>query len=177
MRLLDVQEAIRKRRSIRSFDASRNISEDTLRQIIEAGIFAPSAGNCQPWEFIIVRDKATKQKLVEAALGQRFVSQAPVVIVVCANIKRSTNRYGSRGQELYCIQDTAAAIENILLIAVSKGLGTCWVGAFDEIIAKEVLELPVGVRPVAIIPLGYPAETPRMPKRRNYEDVVHHEKW
>ncbi len=176
VKLLDVQEAILRRRSIRSF-TDEDISDEDVRQIIEAGTFAPSAGNCQPWEFLIVRDRITKQKLAEAALGQRFVSQAPVVIVVCANIKRSTSRYGSRGQELYCIQDTAAAIENMLLMAVSKGLGTCWVGAFNEVLAKEALELPVGIRPVAIIPLGNPAETPRMPRRRSYEDVVHHKKW
>ncbi|MFX1519064.1 MAG: nitroreductase family protein [Promethearchaeota archaeon] len=173
---MDIEEAINRRRSIRSFTGD-DVSEETLRQIIEAGILAPSAGNCQPWEFIIVRDKATKQKLAEVALGQRFVSQAPVVIVVCANIKRSTNRYGSRGQELYCVQDTAAAIENMLLMAVSKGLGTCWVGAFNEVLAKDVLVLPVGIRPVAIIPLGHPAETLQMPRRRNYKDVVHNEKW
>jgi nitroreductase len=173
---LDIQEAINRRRSIRSFTGD-DISEETLRQIIEAGTLAPSAGNCQPWEFIIVRDKTTKQKLAEAALGQRFVSQATVVVVVCANIKRSTNRYGSRGQDLYCIQDTAAAIENILLMAVSKGLGTCWVGAFNEVLAKEALELPVDIRPVAILPLGHPAETPQMPRRRSYKEVIHHEKW
>jgi nitroreductase len=84
---LDIQEAINRRRSIRSFTGD-DISEETLRQIIETGTLAPSAGNCQPWEFIIVRDKTTKQKLAEAALGQRFVSQAPIVVVVCANIKR-----------------------------------------------------------------------------------------
>lgn len=173
---LDIQEAIRKRRSVRSF-TGEDVSEETIRQIIEAGTFAPSAGNCQPWEFLVVRDRIIKQKLAEAALGQRFVSQAPVVIVVCANISRSTTRYGSRGQELYCIQDTAAAIENMLLIAISKGLGTCWVGAFNEVLAKEVLELPVGIRPLAIIPLGHSAETPRMPRRRSYNEVVHQEKW
>jgi nitroreductase len=173
---LDVQEAILRRRSIRSF-TNEDISNEDVRQIIEAGTFAPSAGNCQPWEFLIVRDMKAKQKLARAALGQNFVSQAPVVIVVCANIPRSEKRYGSRGQELYSIQDTAAAIENMLLLAVSKGLGTCWVGAFNEVLAKESLNLPVGIRPVAIIPLGKPAETPRMPSRRNYKDVVHHEKW
>ncbi|MCK5587893.1 MAG: nitroreductase family protein, partial [Candidatus Lokiarchaeota archaeon] len=112
---MEIQEAISKRRSIRSF-RDEGVSEDAVRQIIEAGILAPSAGNCQPWEFVVIRDKMTKQKLAQAALGQRFVSQVPVVIVVCANIKRSASRYGSRGQELYCIQDTAAAIENMLLM-------------------------------------------------------------
>ena len=173
---LDIQDAILKRRSIRSF-TEEDVPEDTVRQIIEAGTLAPSAGNCQPWEFIIIRDKMTKQKLAQAALGQNFVYQAPVVLVVCANIKRSANRYGSRGQELYCIQDTAAAIENMLLMAVSKGLGTCWVGAFNEVLAKEVLELPVGIRPVAIIPLGHPAKSPQMPRRRSFKDVIHQEKW
>ena len=176
VQLLDLKEAILRRRSIRSF-TDEEISDEDVGQIIKTGTFAPSAGNCQPWEFLVVRDRTTKQKLAEAAFGQRFVSKAPVVIVVCANIKRSTSRYGSRGQDLYCIQDTAAAIENMLLMAVSKGLGTCWVGAFNEILAKESLELPVGIRPVAIIPIGYPAGTPRMPRRRSFNEVVHHEKW
>jgi nitroreductase len=173
---LEIQEAISKRRSIRSF-RDEDVSEETIRQLIEAGMLAPSAGNCQPWEFIIVRERSIKQKLAEAALGQRFVSQAPVVIVVCANIKRSTSRYGSRGRDLYCIQDTAAAIENMLLTATSKELGTCWVGAFNEKLAKEILELPDDVRPVAIIPIGQPAEISRMPRRRSFDEVVHHEKW
>jgi nitroreductase len=173
---LEIQEAIRKRRSIRAF-TGEDVSEEAIQQIIEAGTLAPSAGNCQPWEFIIIRNKLTKQKLAQAALGQMFIVQAPIVIVVCANINRSANRYGSRGRELYAVQDTAAAIENMLLMAVSKGLGTCWIGAFNEVLAKEVLELPVGIRPVAIIPLGNPAETPQMPRRRSYKDVVHQEKW
>jgi len=173
---MDFEEVLKSRRSIRKY-TDEDVSEESVRQIIEAGMLAPSAGNMQSWEFIIVRDQTTKYSLSQESLGQKHILDVPVVIVVVANTKIAEKRYGSRGQDLYCIQDTAAAIENILLIAVSKGLGTCWVGAFNEVLAKEILELPVGIRPVAIIPLGRTTETPQMPRRRSYKDVVYYEKW
>jgi len=97
------------------------------------------------------------------------------VIVVCANENRSSQGYGARGKTLYCIQDTAAAIQNILLFAYSIGLGTCWIGAFREEEARAVLKIPSGIRPVAIIPVGYSAETPLPRSRRSINLIVHYE--
>jgi nitroreductase len=114
----------------------------------------------QPWHFVIVRSPRIKQALASAAYGQRFVTQAPVVIVVCADPERSAARYGSRGRDLYCLQDTAAATEHILLAATALGLGTCWVGAFDEAVAARALALPADLRPVAIVPVGQPSTEP-----------------
>jgi len=171
---MDVLEAIMGRRSIRVFK-SQDVPENVVEELIEAARWAPSAGNIQPWEFIVVRKPEIKKALVEAALGQTFIEEAPVVIVVCANEDRSSQRYGSRGRALYCLQDTAAAIQNVHLCAFSLGLGSCWVGAFKEEKAKEALKLPQGIRPVAIIPVGYRAEAPLPRDRRSISEMVHYE--
>jgi nitroreductase len=171
---LYVLEAIKGRRSIRSFK-SQDVSEEIVKNLIEAATWAPSAGNIQPWEFIIIRKPEIKRRLAMAALDQSFIEEAPVVIVVCANEDRSSQGYGVRGKTLYCIQDTAAATQNIHLAAYSLGLGTCWVGAFKEEEARAILKIPHGIRPVAIIPIGYPAENPAPPSRRPINKIVHYE--
>ena len=102
------------------------------------------SGERSALEFVIVRNSETKKALAEAALGQSFVEEAPVVIVVCANEDSSSGRYGARGKALYCIQDTSAAVQNIHLAARSFGLGACWVGAFEEDRARRVLRIPAG---------------------------------
>jgi nitroreductase len=171
---MDVFEAIMGRRSIRAFKAA-DVPPETVEKLIDAGRWAPSAGNIQPWEFIIVRKPEIKRKLAKAALGQSFIEEAPVVIVVCADEERSAHGYGGRGRTLYCIQDTAAAIQNIHLAAYALGLGTCWVGAFREDEAREALKIPEGIRPVAIIPVGYAAEAPSPRSRRPLKQIIHHE--
>jgi nitroreductase len=164
---MDLWEAIKERRSIRRYVQGRDVPPEAVEQLLRAAIAAPSAGNRQPWHFVVVRDPEAKQGLAEAA-GQRFVAQASVVIVVCADPARSASRYSRRGSELYCLQDTAAATENILLGVTALGLGACWVGAFSEGAAATVLDLPSHLRPVAMIPIGHPGErfasrTPRRP--------------
>jgi len=162
---MHIPDAIRERRSVRAF-TDREITDEKAELLVEAACLAPSAGNLQPWEFVAVRDPGVKRKLVDAAHGQSFIFTAPVVFVVCAIPRRSASGYGRRGRELYCLQDTAAAVQNLLLTARANGLGSCWVGAFDERRAGEALGLPKGVRPVAIVPVGYPAERPsRRPRR------------
>jgi nitroreductase len=171
---MDVFEAIKTRRSVRAF-TNQEVSEEEVEKIIDAARWAPSAGNIQPWEFIIVRKSEIKRELAVAALNQTFIEEAPIVIVVCANESRSAQGYGNRGATLYCIQDTAAAIQNIHLAAKALGLATCWVGAFREEEARKVLDIPRGIRPVAIIPVGHAAEKPRTPSRRPIQDIVHYE--
>lgn len=173
---MDLFEAIEGRRSIRAY-LPDPVKEEDLRRILEAAIKAPSAGNLQPWEFIVVKDPEIKRKLTEAALGQEFIEEAPIVIVVCANTMRSSSVYGSRGASLYCIQDTAAAIQNMLLAAYALGYGTCWVGAFYEDEVSRILGLPSYIRPVAIVPLGKPAEHPSPRPRRPLKEVVHLNKY
>jgi len=171
---MELLEAIKGRRSTRSFK-KQNISSNVIETIIDAARCAPSAGNIQPWEFVIIKNPAVKKKLAEAALNQRHVEEAPAVIVVCADEKRSSMGYGSRGRTLYCLQDTAAATQNILLTAYSLGLGTCWVGAFNEDEVKEILNAPEGIKPVAMIPLGYPNEIARQRGRKLLNQIVHYD--
>jgi nitroreductase len=171
---MDVFDAIRNRRSIRSYD-EETVTEDQIETLIEAASYAPSAGNIQPWEFVVVRDPQIKTRLSVAALHQAFIEEASVVIVVCANEVRSRQGYGSRGANLYCIQDTAAATENLLLAAYALGLGTCWIGAFREDAARRALSVPSHLRPVAIIPVGIPSESPSPRRRRPLAEIIHRE--
>jgi len=173
---LDVFEAIKKRRSIRAF-TPEDVSKEEIEKLLDAARYAPSAGNIQPWEFIVIRDFKIKRKLSIAALDQKFIEEAPVVIVVCANEMRSSRRYGNRGATLYCLQDTAAAIQNMLLTACALDLGTCWVGAFHEEDVRETLDVPKGVRPIAIISVGHPAEKPEIRFKRALSEIVHYENY
>lgn len=154
---MDFWQVLEERHSVRAFDPAADVPPEAVERLVRAAIQAPSAGNRQPWHFYAVRNEAARRGLAAAAFGQGFISQAPVVIVVCAVAEQSASRYGDRGRHLYCLQDTAAAVEHILLGAVALGLGSCWVGAFDEGLAAEVLDLPQRHRPVAIVPIGKPA--------------------
>lgn len=162
---------IKERRSVRSYK-EKPVPDHIINEILESAIWAPSAGNLQPWEFIWIRDEETKLRVAQAA-SQLFISTAPTVIVVAANKMRSGTFYGERGESLYCIQDTAAAIENMLLAVHAHGLGACWIGAFDEGSVARILRMPEMIRPVAIIPIGYPDEEPVPPSRRPLSKVVH----
>jgi nitroreductase len=173
---MNVLEAIKGRRSIRAFQ-NKAVLPKIIEELIDAATWAPSAGNIQPWEFIIIRESKIKKSLAEAALNQSSIEEAPVIIIVCANENRSSEGYETRGKTLYCIQDTAAATENLLLFAYSIGLGTCWIGAFREEEVKEILKIPDGIRPVAMIPVGYPAEIPMPRRRRPMRLIVHYEKF
>ncbi len=171
---MDVFEAIKSRRSIRAYTSDR-VSDEDVRVLIDAARWAPSAGNIQPWEFVIVRGAKIKRRLSAAALDQTFIEEAPVVIVVCADEDRSSWRYSGRGVNLYCLQDTAAAIQNMLLAACALGLAACWIGAFHEEDVKRILKTPRGVRPVAIVPVGHPAEKQGAPLKRSIDEIVHYE--
>lgn len=167
---ISVLEIIKKRRSIRAF-MDKPIPEEILEQLIEALIWAPSAGNLQSRKFFFIYNQQIKEKLVQAAWGQDFIAQAPLVIVGCADHNIKT-RYGSRGVELYAPQDVAASVQNLLLVACELGLGTVWVGAFDEKTVSKILKLPNSLRPVTIVPVGYPAETPSAPPRMSKTEAI-----
>ena len=171
---MDVIEAIKERRSIRSITTD-DVSEEAVKQLIEAARWAPSAGNTQPLELVVVRDPKVKRSLAVAALNQAFILKASVVFVVCADTTRSKRGYGGRGEKLYSIQDTAAATENILLAAHELGLATCWVGAFNEKDVAKAINAPKKTKPLVIIPVGYPAMKPNAPKRRAADEFVHYE--
>jgi len=175
---METLECIFTRQSVRTYD-TKHVPEQLIEKIIEAGVAAPSAGNIQPWEFVVVQDKKTKNKLCDASLKQEHVKKAPVVIVVCANTEKAKDKYKERGEKFYSIQATAACIQNILLAAHDLGLATCWVGAFEDNEISEILELPTKLRPVAIITLGFPygEKKPLKTKRLPYRNVTWTEKY
>ncbi|MDW8100224.1 MAG: nitroreductase family protein [Anaerolineae bacterium] len=168
---MDVFECIRQRRSIRAYQ-DRPVPEDALRQILEAINAAPSAGNLQAYQVFLVRDAAKRRALAQASGDQEFVAQAPVVLVFCTDAARSAWRYGQRGERLYALQDATIACAYAQLAAVALGLGTVWVGAFQDEAVIRALNLPHGLHPIAILPIGYPAESPAPTPRRALSDLV-----
>jgi len=171
---MDHFEAITNRRSIRKYK-KQNLSQAIVEKLLESARLTPSAGNVQPWEFVVASTQKTKMKLSQGAFGQKSLQDASVVIVVCVDEKRAAESYGARGKTLYCIQDTAAAVENILLTACSLGLGSCWIGAFKEDEIRKVINAPKDMRPVALIPVGYPNEAPEARPRRPITEIMHNE--
>ena len=171
---MDVSDAVAQRRSIRAYK-KQDLPQGTVEKLLEAARQAPSAGNVQPWGFVVLSTRKNKQDIAFAAFGQKSLEDASVVIVVCADEKRAAETYGVRGKTLYCFQDTAAAIQNILLTAYSLGLGTCWIGAFKEDEVRKVINAPTYMRPVALIPVGYPNESPPARARRPVNEIMHRE--
>jgi nitroreductase len=168
---MDFFELVKTRRSIRMYK-SDPVEKEKIEQILEAARLAPSAGNCQPYEFRLVEDNKTKQELTEAAFGQGFVKAAPFVLIFIENSSLSETRYGMRGNTLYVHQDTAIAVTHAHLAAHALGLGSCWVGAFDSPAVARILDLDRGLVPVAMLPIGYPAENPSASPRRRMSDLL-----
>lgn len=169
---MDVMEAINRRRSIRSYK-NQPVEDSKLTLILESARLAPSASNRQEWRFVVVQDKKRRQMLSEAAKGQKFVEEAPVVIACCAE---TDNHLMSCGQLCYPI-DVAIAVTNMTLKAVEEGLGTCWVGAFYEDKVKEALGIPGHIRVVELLALGYPGSVPGEKIRKRTDEIVMYEQW
>ena len=169
---MQVIDAISGRYSVRKYE-SREIEAEKLLRVLEAARLAPSAGNRQEWRFVVVRDEARRLALAQAANGQAFVGEAPVVIVACAV---DTEGNTPSGVPLFAI-DVAIALEHIALQATSEGLGTCWIGAFDEAKVKQAVGIPENVRVVELMLLGYPADTPWAKKRKALGEIVMDEVW
>ncbi len=169
---MDVMEAVKKRRSIRGY-MDKEVEEEKLNLVLEAGRLAPSASNRQEWKFIVVRDKDTREKLSLAAHHQKFVGEASVVIVACST---ETAHIMPCGQLSYPI-DLAIAVDHMTLKAVEEGLGTCWIGAFEENEVKKILGIPETIRVVALLPLGYPISIPSPTPRKSKEEIILFEKW
>jgi nitroreductase len=170
---MDVLDAIKTRRSVREY-LDKPVEDEKLNMILEAGRLAPSASNRQEWRFVVVRDPQTRRELAEAASNQLFVGQAPVVIVACAETDGHVMRCG---QLCYPI-DVAIALDHMSLAATELGLGTCWIGAFNEQKVKEILDIPEGIRVVQLMPLGYPSDPSLTRKSRlSLDRIIKHERW
>lgn len=164
-------DLVKTRRSVRLYRTTP-LEDEKLRAVLEAAAAAPSAGNLQAYSIVVVRDQARRARLAEAALGQDFLAQAPVVLVFCARPDISSARYRRRGAELYCVQDATIACTFAHLAAHALGLGSVWIGAFDEAAVQQTLGLPEHWRPVAMLPVGYPAESPPPTPRRPLQQTV-----
>jgi nitroreductase len=170
---MEVLDVIRNRRSIRSY-IERPVEDEKLSRVLEAGRISPSAANLQPWDFVVVQDEAAKARLSSAYTRAWFI-KAPVIIVVCATPAKGWRR--SDGEEFWKI-DAAIAMQSMVLAATAEGLGTCWIGAFDEEKAKAALGIPQGVRVVAMTPLGYAAESPgQTTNRKSLAEILHRDHW
>lgn len=173
---MDVKEAITGRRSIRNY-LDKPVPDELVAQVLDVARFAPSSGNLQNWKVVLVSDPDKKSELATAALRQKWITTAPVLLVVCNVLADVKRLYKERGEFLYSIQNIAIFANNILLAAHSLGLGSCWVGAFDPDAVKRVLRIPDGVEPEAIIALGYPVEEVDAPSRKTLEQFVFLETW
>lgn len=171
---MELTEVIKKRRSIRAFK-SEEIPKETILEILNLARYSPSAGNTQPWEFVLIKEKEQKEKLANAS-NQKFIANAPYIIVVCANFEKSSP-YGKRGIELYSIQDTAIITTYILLLATERNLATCWIGAFNEQKVRGVINCPNNMKPVAMIPIGIANQEGKFTGRYELNEILYYERF
>lgn len=167
---MEFSELVRARRSVRAFEA-KPVEQEKLDRILELANLAPSAGNLQAYEIHQVTTPRTRAGLARAA-DQSFIAEAPVILVFFANPGRSARKYGARGKELYAVQDATIAVTYAMLAATDLGLGTVWVGAFDPVAVTTAVGAPPDWIPVAVLPIGYAAETPAATSRRPLSELV-----
>lgn len=173
---MDFETVVRRRRMCREY-LDTDVPQETLDRILDMASRYPSAGHTEPQEFVVVRDRRVKEDLARAALDQMFVAQAPLVIVVVSDTRRSAQRYGARGVSFYSIIDGAFVAMLILLAVVNEGLGACFVAAFHDREVQQVLGLPPDVRPIGIIPVGYCSDGPRRLARRSRTQILHRDRY
>ena len=170
---MDVYEAIRTRKSVRAWSA-RAVEEDVLDRVLGAARLAPSARNAQEWRFVVVRDPVLRGRLGAEASAHGFIGAAPILLACCAE---TDGRVMRCGQVAYPI-DVAIAMDHLSLAAAAEGLGTCWIGSFDEAKVREILGIPPAVRVVELMPLGYPLDPAPVEKQRlALSAIVHRQRW
>ncbi len=169
---MEAMKAILSRRSIRRY-TSKEIPEELIKDLLKAAMSAPSAGNQQPWQFVVINDRTILDEIPKFHPYAQMLTQAPVAILVCGDLKRETHRG-------YWIQDCSAATQNILLAAHAKGLGAVWLGIYprEERVKgmRKLLNIPEQVIPFSLISIGYPAEQ-KPPSNRYDESRIHYNTW
>ncbi|MDS4041848.1 MAG: nitroreductase family protein [Candidatus Competibacter sp.] len=168
----DFFETVRHRHSVRKYQPDMPVETEKLHAILEMACAAPSAGDLQAYRIFVVRDPAEREALVHAAHEQTFIAEAPVCLVFCADPARSENAFGDRGAKLYALQDTTIAAAYAQLAIVAAGMGSTWIGYFEEDQVRGVLRLEPGLVPLALLSLGYPAELPEVSSRRRLDEVI-----
>jgi len=170
---MNITELIRYRKSVRSW-TDKAVSQESVEKIIDAARFAPSAKNLQDWKVIAVRDPELRSKMMEVARGQRFVGEAPVILVICGD---SSTGIMSCDMPRWVV-DATILIDHITLVAADDGLGTCWIGSFDQEACRKLLRIPDGWDVVELLPLGYPADPSEVSKKRHsVEEILDWDYW
>jgi nitroreductase len=175
MNLSEFNRFLTGRRSVRFFQPEP-VPEDLIDEILAVTRSAPSAGNHEAWDVIVVTDEGIREHLADAALNQEHVRNAPLIFVVCANYVRSMSKYGERGI-LYALEDATIAGTYLMLACHAAGLGSCWTGAFDDEMIREILDLPGHARPVTLLAAGFPQEITPSPERMDTNEHVHTDIW
>ena len=168
----DFFQTVRHRHSVRQYQHDCPVEDEKLHAILETACSAPTAGDLQSYRIFVVKNVEMRHQLSEASKGQDFIAAAPVCLVFCADVERSKQEFGQRGESLYALQDTTIAASYAQLAVVAAGMGSTWIGEFDENKVTEVLSLNAGLKPIALLSLGYPAELPQPSVRRRLDDIV-----
>ena len=168
----DFFETVRHRHSVRKYRSDMPIEPEKLHAILEMACAAPSAGDLQSYRIVVVKDAQKRLALSNAAGNQAFIAEAPLCLVFCSEPLRAGLKYGERGRELFAVQDTTIAATYAQLAVVAAGLASTWVGAFDETAVADIVELEAGLKPLALLSVGYAAELPEATSRRPLRDVV-----
>jgi len=173
---MDIFQVIRDRRSIRKYKETP-VEREKVEQVLDAARLAPSWKNMQCWRFLVLTDSEKKEAMLSAFAddnpGKKAFLQAPVAIVVCANPAESDLSHGIE----YFVADAAIAFEHLCLAAHALGLGTCWMGLFDEAVIKNALDIPASIRVVGVTPLGYPDQEPKPRPRKELSEIVSFDRW
>jgi nitroreductase len=169
---MEFSEVIRNRHSIRVF-TGQPVEAEKLQQILETANLAPSAGNLQAYEIYVVLDAKKRDGLSCAALAQEYITAAPVALVFCTHPELTDGRYTERGTRLYTVQDATIACTFAMLAATDLGLGSVWVGTFDEKVVRMIIGAPDSQVPVVILAVGYPGEFPELHPRRPLDQLAH----
>ena len=169
---MDLYETIKSRYSVRSY-LNKPVEQEKLDRILDAARLAPSGSNRQPWKFVVVRDIETRKKLVPACSNQEFVGQAPVVIAGVGLMPDRVMSCGVPGDPV----DVAIALEHVALAATAEGLGTCWIGSFQQDQIRTLLGIPANAKVIEVMTLGYPEDHPRPKTRKPMKELVCHDQW
>jgi nitroreductase len=169
---MNFYELIKKRYSVRAYKTDP-VEDEKLLQVLDAARLAPTAANRQPLQFIVIHTAGREAEL-KRIYGKDWLSQAPVVVCVCSLPSQAWSRMDKKN---YNQVDAAIAMDHLILAAADLGLGTCWIAAFDPAAAREILQLPEGVEPIAFTPLGYPADQPKERIRKTLSELVRYERW
>ncbi|MBU1704917.1 MAG: nitroreductase family protein, partial [Nanoarchaeota archaeon] len=173
---MDTLEAIKKRRSIRKYK-DQPVEWEKIVNVVDAARFAPTSGNIQNWKLVVVKETANKKLISHACYDQKWIESADTIIVVIGQPAVGARFYSGRGEHLYTIQNATAVIENMLIAATDQGLGSCWIGAFDDDLLRRSVMLPEEDLPIGVVTVGYSDEDPDMPPRIEPQHMIFLEKF